>query len=72
VQHVEELYTQLKSVGFTPELAREVNYYIIEWFVDHIRQADMELVEFLHTKVTWHRKIFDQLNKLFTSLFGKN
>ena len=68
VQHVEELYIQLKSVGFSPELAREVNYYIVEWFVDHIRQADMELVEFLHTRVTWHRKISGLLKKLFTTI----
>jgi len=71
-RHVEELYGQLKAEGFSQELAREANYYIIEWFVEHIREADMDLVEFLHNKVSVDKKISGLLKKLYTSLFKTN
>ena len=71
-RHVEELYEQLKVEGFSQELAREANYYIIEWFVDHIREADMDLVEFLHNKISVDKKISGLLKKLYTSLFKTN
>lgn len=71
-RHVDELYEQLKANGFSLELAREANYYIIEWFVEHIRKADMDLVEFLHNKVSVDKKISGLLKKLYTSLFKTN
>ena len=36
----------LASVSATA-LSREVNYYIVEWFIQHILLSDMQLVEFL-------------------------
>ncbi len=50
LQHVGELYKDMKSKGFSPELSREVNYYTVEWFIEHILLADMKLVEFLKAK----------------------
>ena len=71
-RHVDELYDQLKAEGFSKELAREADYYIIEWFVEHIREADMELAEFLHNKVSLDKRISGLLKKLYTSLFKSN
>jgi hemerythrin len=70
--HVGELYDRLKAVGFSPGLAHDVNYYIIEWFVEHIRQVDMELVEFLHEKASKEGAVAHLLKKLYASLFRKS
>jgi hemerythrin len=70
LEHVEELYESLKIKGFSPELAREVNYYTVEWFVGHIRITDMKLVEFLNQQSAEDKKIPAYLKKLYTSLFG--
>ena len=70
--HVGELFERLKADGFSLELAHDVNYYIIEWFVEHIRQVDMELVEFLHDKAGRDGAIPALLKKFYTSLFRKN
>ena len=70
--HVEELYEQLKAEGFSQELARKADYYMIEWFVNHIREADMDLAEFLHNKVSLDKKISGLLKKLYSSLFKSN
>jgi len=66
------LYEQLKTDGFSQELAREANYYMIKWFVEHIRDTDMDLAEFLHNKVSVDKKISSLLKKLYTSLFKPN
>jgi hemerythrin len=50
LKHVEALYQDMKANGFSPELSREVNYYTIEWFIDHILESDMQLVEFIKVK----------------------
>jgi len=34
----------MNTIGFGPKLSREVNYYIIEWFINHILVSDMQLV----------------------------
>ena len=47
LRHVEELYLQLITNGYSSQLAREVNYYMIQWFIEHIRFTDMKLVAFL-------------------------
>jgi hemerythrin len=71
-RHVEELYERLKAEGFSQELASEADYYMIEWFVKHIREADMDLAEFLHNKVSLDKKISGLLKKLYASLFKSN
>ena len=50
LKHVEELYSQMKTSGFSSSIGREVNYYIIEWFVEHIRFTDKKLAVFLKEK----------------------
>lgn len=50
LRHVENLHKDMKEQGFSPKLSREVNFYAVEWFVDHILGADMQLVEFLKHK----------------------
>jgi hemerythrin len=60
----------MKTKGFSPELAREVNYYTVEWFVEHIRVTDMKLVEFLNQLSAKDKKIPTYLKNLYTSLFG--
>lgn len=50
LHHVDELYKKMKTQGFSPELSREVNFYTVEWFVEHILETDMKLVEFLNCK----------------------
>ena len=47
LRHVEDLYKEMELQGFSPKLAREVNFYAIEWFIDHILGLDMQLVDFL-------------------------
>ena len=70
--HVGELFERLKAGGFSAELAHDVNYYIIEWFVEHIRQVDMELVEFLHEKSSADGAIASLLKKFYAAVFRKN
>jgi len=53
------LYEQMRKVGFSPDLAREVNYYTIEWFTDHIRDIDVKLADFLKKKATEDRGILN-------------
>ena len=50
LEHLEELYARMKTQGFSMSLGREVNYYIIEWFVEHIRRTDKKLAAFLKAK----------------------
>lgn len=52
LKHVEDLFLQMKTNGFSPSLSREVNYYIIEWFVEHIRLTDKKLAKYLKEKST--------------------
>jgi len=50
LNHVEALYNEMNTKGFSPELSREVNYYTVEWFIEHILLADMKLVNFMKVK----------------------
>jgi hemerythrin len=50
LKHVEDLHRAMENEGFSPRLAREVNFYAVEWFIDHILGSDMLLVEFLKLK----------------------
>jgi len=68
-KHVEELYNNMRTNGYSPELAREVRYYTVEWFIEHIRLTDMKLVAFLKQKATEDKKLKPFLKKLYTSLF---
>ncbi len=47
LRRVGELSKDMDTKGFSPKLSREVNYYTIEWFIEHILASDMQLVEFL-------------------------
>lgn len=47
ITHVDELARQMENTGFSAALAREVNFYAIEWFIDHILDSDMKLAKFL-------------------------
>ena len=72
LHHVEELYLQMKTRGYSPSLGREVNYYIIEWFVEHIRLTDKKLVGFLNEKSAEDSKLPRFLRKLYESLTGNS
>jgi len=50
LKHVEELSNRMTTKGYSLQLALEVDYYIAEWFVAHIRSSDMKLVQFLDKK----------------------
>lgn len=50
LSHVDELYRELCARGFSDRLSREVNYYTMEWFMEHILESDMILVEFLRIR----------------------
>jgi len=50
MKHVGQLSRELKTQGFSEKLSREVNFYAIEWFIDHILGSDMELVEYLKAR----------------------
>ena len=52
LKHVEDLYSQMKTRGFSPSLRSEVNFYTIEWFVQHIRFTDKKMAAFLKGKST--------------------
>lgn len=72
VKHVKALYEKLKSGGFSQDLSREVNYYIIEWFVEHIRRADMELTQYLHDDTRRDRRIARLLKRIYATLFRQD
>jgi hemerythrin len=72
LKHVEGLYEDMRTNGYSPELAREVRYYTVEWFVNHIRNTDMKMVGFLKQKATEDKKLKTFLKKMFTSFFGKD
>ena len=71
LKHVEELYDLMRTQGYSPKLAREINYYTIEWFIEHIRITDMKLVNFLEQKSTEDKEIKPFLKIIYQSLFGK-
>lgn len=71
LNHVGELYRQLKTKGYSSTLAREVNYYTIEWFITHIRLTDMKLVEFLKEESAENKNLPGFLRKIYESLFAK-
>jgi hemerythrin len=50
LRHVGKLCEELELNGFSPKLSREVNYYISEWFIEHILLLDMQLVGFLNAR----------------------
>ena len=66
VLHVGKLYMQMKTKGFSSQLSREVNFYTVEWFIEHILQADMKLVEFLNAK---NQSTIDQMMPISTDYF---
>ncbi len=47
LKHVESLRKAIKEVGNNDGLTREVRFYTLEWFVQHILSSDMKMVEFL-------------------------
>lgn len=55
IEHVEGLSRRMESEGFSAGLSREVNFYAIEWFVDHILGSDMQLVHYLKEKNLEHK-----------------
>lgn len=69
--HVGELYERLKDGGFSLQLAHDVNYYINEWFVEHIRLADMAFVGFLHDEAAGGHGFSALLKRLHDALFKK-
>ncbi len=56
LKHVGDLCKDMETKGFSHELSREVNYYTIEWFIEHILVSDMKLVEFLKAK-NWKMQV---------------
>lgn len=72
LRYVDELYTQLKTKGFSPQLAREVNYYTIEWFIEHIRLTDMKLVKFVQQQSVCDENISYLLKNVHQSLTKEN
>jgi len=50
LSHVGELHKDMEVNGFSSKLSREVNYYIVEWFMEHILVSDMQLVEIIKAK----------------------
>ena len=49
LRHVQQLYFTMQEDGFSQSLAREVHYYTVEWFTEHISLTDMKLVDYLNT-----------------------
>ena len=72
LKHVEDLYNDMRANGYSPELAREVRYYTVEWFIEHIRLTDMKLVDFLKQRATEDKKLEPLLSRLYQSLFGND
>jgi len=72
LKHVRALYDRMSKNGYSPSLAREVNYYTAEWFIEHIRVTDMKFVAFLKQKPVEEKKTPIFLKRLFQSLFGSN
>lgn len=71
LHHVQRLYECLKKEGFSPDLAREVHYYTVEWFIEHINLTDVKLVNFLNKQAVEDIRIPVFLKKMYTNLFGK-
>jgi len=70
LKHVEDLHNEMKTNGYSLQLAVEVDYYIAEWFVAHIRSSDMKLVQFLEQKSKEDRKLTLFLKKIYESILG--
>jgi hemerythrin len=62
----------MRTNGFSPELSREVHYYTVEWFIEHIRLTDMKLVKFLNQKSEQDKTVQSFLRKIYHSLFSKD
>ena len=71
LKHVEELYNEMKTKGYSLKLAVEVDYYTAEWFVAHIRSIDMKLVQFLEQKSTEDKSLKLFLKKIYESILGQ-
>jgi hemerythrin len=71
LKHVEELYNEMKTKGYSLKLAVEVDYYTAEWFVAHIRSSDMKLVQFLKQKSTEDKSLKLFLKKIYESILGQ-
>jgi hemerythrin len=50
LRHIGDLYHEMKTEGFSTGLSREVDFYTVEWFIEHILLADMRLVEFINNR----------------------
>ena len=72
LKHVEELYNEMKTEGYSLRLALEVDYYTAEWFVAHIRTSDMKLVQFLRQKSPEDKNLTIFLKKIYESILGQN
>ncbi|MFC1720074.1 bacteriohemerythrin [Pseudomonadota bacterium] len=72
LKHVDELYNEMKTAGYSVRLAAEVEYYTAEWFVAHIRSVDMKLVQFLREKSTEDNSLTLFLKKIYESILGQN
>jgi hemerythrin len=72
LKHVEELYNEMKTEGYSLQLALEVDYYTAEWFVAHIRSSDMKLVQFLDKKSEDDQGLTVFLKKIYESILGQN
>lgn len=47
LKHVGSLRNQIRDNGSNDKLMREVRFYTLEWFVEHIQSSDVKFVEFL-------------------------
>lgn len=70
LKKVGDQYNKMKTNGYSPQLAAEVDYYAAEWFVSHIRSSDMKLVQFLEEKSTEDIGLNIYLKKIYESMDG--
>ena len=72
LKQVQRLQKNMEYGSFYSTLVRELNFYIVEWFMEHIRINDMKLVEFLTEKSAEDKGCLRFLDYMHTSLPQQN
>lgn len=68
VEQIQHLLQRTKHGSFHAALVREVNFYIVEWFTEHVRLIDMNLIRFLNEKSAEDKTCLHFLDYIPTSL----
>jgi hemerythrin-like metal-binding protein len=69
-ENLKDIKSVLEDHGFDSELGMRLNYFLVEWFFNHVRSDDVKLCKFLHSKLQTEKKLSMLIKRLVKKYFS--